>query len=364
MKLSKTTHACLLCAALSAGTAMPARAQSSVQIYGLLDIGIDRISNTGGTSLTSVGAGILAPNIFGFRGSEDLGDGLKANFVLETQFAMDTGATVGTGGFTRTATLGLASSQLGSVRAGLLEDFMFSHLGARRYGPMMPYVSLTFLRHGPFASLSPMGSFDFDRVANARRVANAVRYDSPTYGGFSFGALYGFGEQAGDSSKANTYSLGAGYTSGPWTFGVAATQARYAAINDGRDGIANWGVGGRYDIGGGAAVDFLHTRTRNTFTDGKIKVYEVGYQHPVTPVVRAGVQYTYMKGNDVVGGAAAHQVNLTAHYVFSKRTNVYTSFGLQKVSGGDGSARAQLPTAGPSSSDTQNLLRVGLFHVF
>jgi predicted porin len=341
----------------------PALAQSNVQIYGLLDIGIDRVSNVAGKSLTAQNAGILAPNLMGFKGAEDLGGGTKATFNLETQFSMDTGSTVGNY-FGRKASVGL-TGELGSVTMGVLNDFMFTNLGPKRYGPAFPFVEIRYLRQGPYQSLTPFGSFDFDRIAASSRVNNAVRYDSPNLNGFSFGALYGLGESSSSTSQNRSVSVGADYATGPWTVNFAATSVHYASINNGMDGVDTWGLGGRRDFEDGSALDALFTSTKNTFTGGKVNVVEVGYLLPIAPKYGLMTQYTHMKGNDTVGGATTNQLNMGLHYMLSKRTRVYTSFAYQKVSGGDGSATAQLVLAGDASdSKSQNILRVGVFHAF
>jgi predicted porin len=365
--VKKSTIFSLLCCASSLSFA---QASPGVTIYGILDVGVDRVSNVGGNSNTLVNTGVLVPNLLGLRGSEDLGGGLKAIFKLETQFAIDTGATIGINGtsegfWNHGAYVGLEGS-MGKVTVGALDDFMFSNLSVKRYGfgAMFPFVSLTFLRQGPFANLTPVGSFDFDRTGLTSRVSNAIRYDSPNIGGFNFGALYGLGEQADGKNRNSTYSLGADYASGPWTFTAAMINAKSPLINNGEDGLTSWGIGGRYDFTGGISTDFLYTNTKNTFTDAKIDVYEVGAIMSPTPTTRLIGQYTYMKGNDVLDSNKAHQINAGLHYLLSKRSNVYVQFSHQKASGDDTTAKAQLMLMGPSSSGSQNVLRVGMFHAF
>jgi predicted porin len=74
----------------SASTLSPVFAQSNVTLYGILDTGI---GNIGGSSSTQLRSGSLYASRFGFRGSEDLGGGLKAIFNLEANISSDTGAT-------------------------------------------------------------------------------------------------------------------------------------------------------------------------------------------------------------------------------------------------------------------------------
>src|ERR1700739_196231 len=81
-------------AALALVAAAGAHAQSNVQVYGLLDVGVDSANNaspTGGT-MTRVSSGGMNTSRWGLRGSEDLGGGLKTVFNLEGGILMDTGA--------------------------------------------------------------------------------------------------------------------------------------------------------------------------------------------------------------------------------------------------------------------------------
>lgn len=346
-----------------------AQSGSGVTVYGLIDGGLDRVSNVGGSSRTLVNTGVLAPNLFGFRGSEDLGGGIQAIFKLESQFALDTGTTIGINGtsdgfFNHGAYVGF-QGPVGKLTVGTLDDFMFTNLSMKRLGPekMFPFVSLPFLRQGPFNQLTPVGSFDFDRAGLTSRISNAVRFDSATYSGFSFGGVYGFGEGAGSNSRNSTYSLGADYSSGPFTATFAAISAKSPLINNGNDGVASWGLGGRYDFYNGVSTDLLYTRTRNTFTDAKIDTVEMGAMVSPTPNTRLIGMYTYMKGNEPLNNNAAHQLNVGAYYLLTKRSSIYAQFSVQRASGAGAQAQLML-TGGPASGSTQNVLRVGMFHAF
>lgn len=79
-----------LVAAISASIAMPALAQSSVTLYGLLDIGVHMADN-GGKRQTKLVSGIADGSRIGFKGTEDLGDGYKAIFNLESRIEIDNG---------------------------------------------------------------------------------------------------------------------------------------------------------------------------------------------------------------------------------------------------------------------------------
>lgn len=86
MKKTLIAGACV--AALSAPLA---HAQSSVTLYGLIDAGIVYTNNANGASLWRLNSGTVNGSRVGFRGTEDLGGGLKALFVLENGFNVNNG---------------------------------------------------------------------------------------------------------------------------------------------------------------------------------------------------------------------------------------------------------------------------------
>ena len=96
-----------------------AQAQSSVTLYGIIDEGLLFNNNAGGKHLYSMASGVMQGSRFGLRGTEDLGGGLKAIFVLENGFNSGNG-TLGQGGaiFGRQAYVGLSQSQYGTVTFG------------------------------------------------------------------------------------------------------------------------------------------------------------------------------------------------------------------------------------------------------
>lgn len=352
-------------AAACCAAAPQAQAQSSVTIYGLIDAGVDYVTNVGGHGQTALNTGILSPNLFGFRGTEDLGGGLSAKFVLEGQFDLASGALIGNE-FGRQAYVGLSDKRWGSVTLGNQYDFMFTSLSLKRYGPAFGVISLQNLRQGPFNALAipgrPTGSFDFDRMAG-EQISNALKYESPNLGGFTFGAMYGFGGQPGAFSQNSSQSFGADYSLGPVQLDAAYTYVKYPQMNNGNDGIRNWGVGGRLALGKGT-VDMVYTSTKNTLTGGHVDVVEVGAVYPLAVGVHVAAAYTYMKGNAVLENNKAHQVNLTLDYALSKRTDLYGSVTYQHASGDGATALAQVLSAGPSDGPNQTVLRVGMRHFF
>jgi predicted porin len=95
-----------------------ATAQSNVTMYGIVDLGVLTQNHAAaGAAKNSVASGGIAPSIWGFRGTEDLGGGLKANFNLEGHIAADTGAAIGPL-LRRQSNVGLSSADFGTVMLG------------------------------------------------------------------------------------------------------------------------------------------------------------------------------------------------------------------------------------------------------
>ncbi|MES2262267.1 MAG: porin [Pseudomonadota bacterium] len=187
---------------LLSSTASLAAAQTSVNLYGMLDLAA--VSEGGGAAgtVTKLTSGVAAGSRLGFKGSEDLGGGLSAIFLLESGFQADTG-TMGQGGllFGRQAYVGLAGG-FGTVTFG------------RQYTPQF----LTQAAVDPFG-IGTAGAAPnlLPLTASGGRMDNTVKYATPSFNGLSGELAYGFGEVAGDSSAGRGLGLALGYGKGPLT---------------------------------------------------------------------------------------------------------------------------------------------------
>ena len=336
----------------------------SVQIYGLIDSGVMYTSNVGGKKLVSIDPDSQAPDLFGLVGSEDLGGGTKAVFKLEGQFNMNNGAMIN-GLFGHTAYVGLKDEKWGTLTAGNQIDFMFDSLVAERWGPAFPVVNAMNLRQSSFQGLdSPRGgpgngSFDFDRLLGSA-IPNAIKYSSPTYNGFSFGGLYSFGGVAGNFGSNSAQSFGVNYRNGGFSLNGAYTYIKYPSLNNGNDGIRNFGVGASYMLG---AAEFaaLYTNTANTQNGARIGVYEADVTYELSTPLHAHFSYQYQKGNDVLNEQHVNQETLSLIYLLSKRTSLYSTLAFQQSSGGPAWI---LMAAGPASGGRQAAFSLGLIHSF
>ena len=211
-------------------SACAAQAQSNVTLYGILDAavrtssGLDAAYAGSATHSTVVNSGINTTSRFGFRGSEDLGGGLKAVFNLESGVNIDTGASASATKLSdRAAWLGL-QGDWGTLSAGRQTTVLADVVGAvdplsSRFAGFNPNVGIAALSaHRLGLEYGPAGS-----TTGAYRLDNSLKYVG-RFGDFSVRAMQGFGEQAGDSSKLSSTGLGAGYQSGGYTAALSYAQ--------------------------------------------------------------------------------------------------------------------------------------------
>jgi predicted porin len=384
----------ILAAAALGSFSIVAQAQSSVTLYGLLDAGITYANkvatSTGHDSLVKYGDGVASGSRWGLRGTEDLGGGLKAIFVLESGFSTGDG-TSGQGGalFGRQAFVGLAKDGIGSVTFGRQYSFSTDYIGAN-------YT---------MGSQTPAGNYayhinDLDQLTSSR-INNAVKFSSANFAGLTFGAMYGFSNStqfagtptttAGTTTtqgSSSTYSFGANYANGPFGIGAAYTNIRFpsgatpafsvsiANVNTlGLRDLETFGVGARYAIASGLVfANWTHTKFEPLSGESsKLNNYEIGGRWGFTPALSAGLGYTFSKLDDRFEGKW-HQINSSVDYALSKRTDVYLLWIYQKASGSNVVAGRNVPVQaeiGSSSSfignagaNTQFVTRVGLRHRF
>ncbi|WP_426190558.1 porin [Massilia sp. DWR3-1-1] len=330
----------LLAAAVLAACAAPALAQTNVTIYGVVDAGLVR--ETGGTAnVTKISSGVASVSRLGFRGTEDLGGGLSALFVLETGYKTDTGE-VDTAGsiFNRQALVGLKST-MGTVTLG------------RQYTPY--YNTITTVADPFAAGLSGSAKNLLPTVGANTRTSNTVMYVSPQMSGITGELAYSAGEQA-DSSAGRQIGAALSYT-------VGKLNARLAYNNRNSDVAATTGVTAvSRDIG-------TNTLLAANYDFGMVKGYaaygvDKGVNSAVLPNTSnpfGGVRpTTSTNSTDLLIGAAvpvgqgtilasvinkndktafnqdATQVALGYTYALSKRTTLYTSYGKIKNRRGAG----------------------------
>jgi predicted porin len=225
--------------ALAAVIAGPAMAQSSVTLYGVADMGVVFESGNARGRVTKLTSGIASGSRLGFRGSEDLGGGQSAYFVMETGFGLDTGSNaqsvnVNTPSqglwFGRLALVGLRGGW-GSLQAGRLYT---------------PFAATIAGLADPFAT-GMAGSAVNILNSTGLRANNAVQYSTPNWNGFTADAMVSLGEVAGDSSRGRGVGGTVGYANGPLNVKLTHWKRNAAVINI--DAARNTMLAGTYKFG-------------------------------------------------------------------------------------------------------------------
>ncbi|WP_415914117.1 porin [Paraburkholderia sp. J12] len=361
-----------------------AHAQSSVTLYGIIDLGVDYANNVvngangqlvkgSGGRLVQMQSGVPAGSRWGVHGSEDLGGGLSAIFRLESGFNAATGGLGGGLAFSRNAYVGLKSEQYGQITLGKQWDASVDLIE--------PY-SL----NGNYGGWYFSHPNDMDNLDNGFPVNNAIKYVSPVIAGLQVEGHYSFGGQAGQFSNNASYSAAAAYTLGSFSAGVG-----YLRVNDPFTSVAGYGSGGSFvnAVYGNALANARYQgilSAGTSYTLGNLKLmfdysnvdfssgdgshdlhfqnYEVSGTYFITPSFNVGVGYTFTDGLDHASDESPkyHQVNLITQYAISKRTAVYAMGSYQHAAGS--AENAQIAGFNPSSTQNQLVTRVGITHSF
>jgi predicted porin len=364
-----------------------AHAQSSVTLYGIVDEGFNINTNAGGKHLYNLSSGVLQGSRWGLRGTEDLGGGLKAIFVLENGFDVNTGK-LGQGGleFGRQAYVGL-SSNYGSITLGRQYDSAVDYVGPLEVGDQW----------GGYIAAHPG---DLDNLNNDYRVNNSIKFTSNNYNGLTFGGLYSLGGVAGETGRNQIFSLGAGYANGPLVLGAAYLNVRNPNVsffgnstsgtvstttsNVASPVFSGYGSANTYQvIAAGGAYTFGGTYSNIKFMNlgasyaspfaGQTATFnnaEINFKYQLTPALLIGTAYDYTRGSKIEGDSAAqyHQVSAGVDYFLSKRTDVYIIGVYQHALGETLNAAGTAPTAAvaaisnltPSANQNQLTARVGI----
>ncbi|MFM0653483.1 porin [Paraburkholderia sediminicola] len=390
--------------------AFAAHAQSSVTLYGIIDIGLTYASGTQ-TSRTSSGptgahqfamfdasANGIAGSRWGLRGVEDLGDGLKALFVLENGFMLNNG-TFANGGdeFGHQAYVGL-SGGFGKVTLG------------RQYDTYTDFVQ-PLTATGQWAGYMGAQPDDVDSLSNTSRINNAIKFRTPDYRGFAAAGLYSLGGVAGSVTQNQLWSIGAGYSTGSLSLAAGYLNARDPNLslygttpNKGPSISNNIGSFGSPTIPESYPVDAGYASAHTTQIAGAGVQYaidtvvfglvatnarfeglgsssgpnplnysgtasfmnlEFSVKSQVTPafLIASAFHYTDRNSVDGDGGAKYLQLDLGTIYNLSKSTSVYMLAVLQRASGRDSLGQPAVASIGgfsPSATDHQIALRLAL----
>ena len=297
-------------------------------LYGVADLGYNTDKKTVGVNATKVTGltSILSGSRFGMKGTEDLGGGLKANFLMEYSVQPDE------------STTSMANRQ---SYVGLEGGFGSVNLG-RQYTQI----------HGV------QGAFDANGNATAAgwlgggtstvRQSNAIVYTTPNFSGFTAALELGHAEVAQTSSvtgnAGNTTALGLNYANGPLTVKAATETIKLTALSYAAPGIASAvalsdalanrkanSIGASYDLGVAKLMAVSTSAKAGSAADnGKVTTTNFGVSVPMGAVT---LNATASNGKYVDGGAASVKTSgfqAGANYSLSKRTTAYALLGTGK----------------------------------
>jgi len=365
-----------------------AQAQSSVTVYGSMDLGYQALSydNIAGSrdrgaqdKVTGIAGSALTSNRFGLRGTEDLGGGLRANFNLEYGIANnlvgDTvttssqpaaslagggtaganglptntpGIAAGTGGAlqTRTSRVGLESAKLGRLDIGYGLTGLFATVTGHSPLPGNNFIGdVAYSRvasSGATASGTAAGSATSRILDNAVRMTG-VQYTSPTINGLQAVVDYGSGSiKSADNNATDTRVSNAGltlrYTAGALALAATTHQLKsdYNSVINEISTVDFQAVSARYAVSSNLAVNALYGKNKTTKQDntqgGKNDVTQVGVTYTMGKN-QLVAQYGEGNGETTPGASVIDRkgYQLGAIHNLSKRTNVYAIYGSQEA---------------------------------
>lgn len=302
----KKAYMLLAMAAMGSGTAS---AQSSVTISGILGVGVSSISGarSGASDYRSgrelkMAQDSKVPTRLVFRGSEDMGNGLSAIFLLDKGFNIDDG-TETLGGAFRETYVGLRSTQWGTVTLG------------RQFHPLFN-VRDDYDPTADSSNLMATGGF---------RMNNSIMYRTPVMNGWFVKLAYGFGEVQGDTRAGRAVGAHVGYDKGPISGKIGFNDLRDA---QGQSSARNTLAAGSYNFG--PLIGYLaYGVNKGAVTNGVYAPADntdalFGLRVPFGPNT-VSVSYI-LKDDKTAQDADAKQFQLLYTYSLSKRTLLYSIF--------------------------------------
>lgn len=348
---------------LLAATTLSASAQSSVSLYGIVDLGVEHLTNVGanGNGLTRMPnlTGSVASRL-GLRGAEDLGGGLRAVFNLEAGLGPDSGV-LNQGGrmFGRQATVGLQSSW-GTFTVG-------------RQSTMLAWALVDGDTLGP----GIYSSTSLDSYIAGARVDNSIGWQG-TFSNLTLGATYSLGrdstncggESAVDSKDCREWSVLTKYDAPSW--GTAFAVDKLWGGAGGTGGLASSALTDTRTVFNGYAkvgaskitAGLIRRNNQGSTTTPKSNLYWIGASYPVTSTFTLDGQIFRLDFKDSANRATLFAARGT--YSLSKRTAVYGTVGrigndgTLAVSASAGTAAGGAPAAGES----QTGVMFGIRHAF
>lgn len=356
----------LIALAVAGLVSAPAFAQSNVTVYGVADAYMG-FGDQGDTDLAGVQSGGLSGSRLGFRGTEDLGNGLKGVFTVEQGFSIDTGA--GMGNASRQAFVGVAGG-FGAVTLGRQYapgyDFQYDALVSSALSPQ------AILAGGVGSTIAPN---------SAARWNNSVAYNG-MFSGLKVRGIYSMNaletsvdnpvvaNSTIDPSDDDAMGLGVEYANGPLKVGALYHYIKDAyGVSGGTDDQQEWLVGGSYNFGVATlAVSYQDAKNLGTIDGIDGDIWQVGVIVPVGAAGNVHLAYGELDadaenaglGIDVDGKSKSYSIAYT--HALSKRTTAYVGYNRTDNDTGLDIAPGQL--LGAADGEESDYVAVGVRHTF
>jgi len=344
----------LLVLAVASVMSAPVFAQSQVTVGGVIDeaVQIGDWASTGGRINRLVSGGNTTNRLF-FKGSEDLGNGMKANFHLETQPNPDQGTAANAAFWQRTATVGLSSNSWGAVNFG------------RQYSPWFSARASNDIFY-----TAGVGS-NYNLEGGLTRISNSARYTSSKMNGFTVNASYSFGNQtagavsdSGDEGTTSTtdklgreFGFSLAYGNGPLNL-IYAYDKQNRSQGPDVDKKLNH-VNGSYDFKVVKLLAGWNSQKQDLVSDQRS--WYVGATMPVFGKDLIKAEYTRLN-NKMVASADAKMLAIGYEHMMSKRTVLYATYA--KVDNDAASAFTLLGGVGVAAGFDPNAFEFGMKHSF
>ncbi|MFJ4294131.1 porin [Cupriavidus sp. NPDC089707] len=342
-----------LAAAAALACSGGALAQSTVTLYGVVDINVEYANHVGAVPVAGnqfnrgpandvyrMNSGGISGSRWGMRGTEDLGGGLKGLFVLESGFNLDIGTMQQSNRlFGRQAFVGLQKAGIGQISLGRQYTSMFEALAnfspaayATQYEPVVLQSGPNFRADntikytGKFGPVTALAHWSF---GTGLALPQTVGIATP---------IGGSGEVPGQFRRDTAWGAAAAYQGGP--FGVTFGYDQWnPTIGTSNGTVRKAVVGASYSYGPAKIMGGYRWGQNKNAADVVIQrddFYWIGATYQVTPAIGLTLEYNYDDVKSLYGDthvANPWQIAFVANYAFSKRTDVYLTTAYAKNAG-------------------------------